>query len=334
MKALVIGGTGLISGAITRILKREGHEVTVFHRGHSPLEVTGVKELLGNRQDRKAFEALMLAHKFDAVFDLISFNTEDAASAWRAFRGRVKHFVHCSTVCAVGVPTTKIPCDENEPYHPISNYGRGKEAAEKFLLSKWKSGRFPVTIIRPSHTYGPGAAWVLGTFVDDWGKDCTLINRILANKPILVQGDGEQLWQSCYSDDCAEGFVGCLGNKKVLGQIYNLCGPEYYTWNEYYTRIAKAFGRKAKLAHLPTKVIIAKAPRDATYFLEEIAQFHGVYSNEKAMRDIPAFRPRTTIEQGFKKHVAWLRKKNLLKKAPKREYEDKLCALAAKLAKR
>lgn len=333
MKALVIGGTGLISGAITRELKKKGHAVTVFHRGHRPLEVKGVREILGDRQDRAAFEARMKAEDFDAVFDLISFNTADAASAWRAFKGRVKHFVHCSTVCAVGVPTLKIPCDETEPYHPISKYGRGKAAAEKYLLGKWRQGKFPVTIIRPSHTYGPGAAWVLGTFVDDWDRDCALINRILANKPLLVQGDGEQLWQSCYSDDAAEGFVGCLGNKKVLGEIYNLCGPQVYTWNDYYLRIAKALGRKAKLAHLPTAVIVAKAPRDATYFLEEIAQFHGAYSNAKALRDIPAFRPRTTIEQGIRKHVAWLRKKNLLKKAPKRIYEDRLCKLAFSLAK-
>jgi nucleoside-diphosphate-sugar epimerase len=333
MKALVIGGTGLISGAITRVLKKEGHEVTVFHRGHRPLEEKGVKELLGDRQDRKAFEALMRSQKFDAVFDLISFNVEDAASAWRAFKGRVKHFVHCSTVCAVGVPTTKIPCDEDEPYHPISGYGRGKAAAEKFLLGKWKSGRFPVTIIRPSHTYGPGAAWVLGTFVDNWDIDCALVNRILAGKPILVAGDGEALWQSCYSDDCAEGFVGCLGNKKVLGQIYNLCGPQFYTWKEYYTRIGKALGRKVTMRFLPTEVIAAKAPQDASGFWREIGQFHGVYSNEKALRDIPAFRPRTTIEQGMKKHVAWLKKKNLLKKAPKRAYEDALCALALKLTK-
>jgi nucleoside-diphosphate-sugar epimerase len=331
MRTLVIGGTGLISGAITRQLKRKGHHVTVFHRGHRPLEVKGVAEILGDRSDRPRFEAAMQAHKFDAVFDLISFNADDTASALRAFKGQVKHFVHCSTVCAVGAPLTKIPSDESEPYQPVSNYGRGKAAAEKFLLQAWKKQGFPVTIVRPSHTYGPGAHWVLGTFVDDWDRDSALINRIRSGKPVLVQGDGEQLWQSCYVDDIAEGFVGILGKAKVRGQIYNMCGPEVFTWNEYYRRVARGLGKTVHLEHLPTPVILAQAPEEATYFLKDIAQYHGAYSNAKALRDIPEFRPRTSVEQGTAKHVAWLTKKGLLKKAPLRIYEDKLCALAKRL---
>src|ERR1044071_5917205 len=120
MNALVIGGTGLISGGITRELLRRDHRVTVFHRGHTALRQKGVMEGLGNRGDRPLFEAAMHAvtagSKIDAVFDLICFNRDDAASAERAFKGRVGHYVFCSTVCAVGVPTTKVICDEDEPY--------------------------------------------------------------------------------------------------------------------------------------------------------------------------------------------------------------------------
>ncbi len=334
MRTLVIGGTGLISGAITRELKRRGHHVTVFHRGKHPLETAGVDEILGDRADRPRFEAAVGARPFDAVFDLISFKEEDAASAVRAFKGKVKHFMHCSTVCAVGAPLTKIPSDENEPYQPVSDYGRGKAAAEKFLLGAWKKHGFPVTIFRPSHTYGPGAAWVLGTFVDDWDKDCALVNRILAGKPLLVQGDGEALWQSCYVDDVAAGFVGALGQRTVLGQFYNLCGPEIYTWDEYYRRVGAGLGKQVRLAHLPTGVILAKAPESATGFLKDIAQYHGAYSIAKARRDIPEFDPRIKLEAGIRLHVAWLRKKGLLKTAPKRTYEDRLCALAFSLQKK
>src|SRR5438128_1606029 len=117
MKALIIGGTGLISGAITRELLRKGHQVTVYTRGQRPVP-KGVKVMTGDRFKRAEFEAAMKATRFDAVFDLISFNAEDAASALRAFGGRVGHFMHCSTVCAVGGPLTRIPADENEPYQP------------------------------------------------------------------------------------------------------------------------------------------------------------------------------------------------------------------------
>lgn len=334
MRVLIIGGTGLISGSITRMLKRQGHAVTVFHRGYRPLEVKGVTELIGYRQNRLKFETQMRALEFDAVFDMISFSAADAASSLRAFQGRVNQFIHCSTVCAVGAPLTKIPADEDEPYQPVSLYGRGKAAAEKLLLRAWRRNNFPVTIFRPSHTYGPGAHWVLGTLMQDWNKDCSLFNRILRRQPILVQGDGEQLWQSCYVDEVAEGFVGALGKKRVLGQIYNICGSEICTWNQYYVRVAKALGRKAILAHLPTAVIMAHAPKSSTGFLKDIAQYHGAYSNAKIMRDIPEFRPRTTIEQGSRMHLAWLKKKGSLRNAPDRLFEDQLCHLAFSLEKR
>ena len=171
MNALVIGGTGLISGGITRELLRRGHKVTVFHRGRTPLRERGVMEILGDRRDRPLFEAALRPFKWDAVFDLIAFNRDDVASAERALAGRTKHYLFCSTVCAVGVPTLKLVCDETEPYHPISGYGLGKADAERYLLGRWKAKRFPVTIFRPSHTYGPGGGWVLGTFMTDWEWD-------------------------------------------------------------------------------------------------------------------------------------------------------------------
>ncbi len=331
MKALIIGGTGLISGAITRELKRKGHEVTVFHRGRRPLEVAGVSEIIGDRYDRPAFEAAVGARRFDAVFDLISFNAKDCASALRAFKGKVKHFIHCSTVCAVGVPTTQVPCDESEPYRPISGYGRGKAEAERFWLSAWRKSRFPVTIFRPSHTYGPGAAWVLGTFVDDWDKDCALINRMRSGKHVLVGGDGEQLWQSCYVDDAAVGFVAAARRKRTFGQVYNICGAEAVTWNEYYRRLGEGLGVKAKLAHLPSSAIFAGAPDSATGFWREIGQFHGAYSNKKILSHIPEFKPKTSLQQGIRLHWNWLKSKNLLKLAPKRAYEDRLVRLALSL---
>jgi len=330
---LVIGGTGLISGAIVRALKRGGHRATVFHRGHSPLRVKGVREILGDRKDRSLFEAAVGAQKWDAVFDLISFDAEDAASAIRAFHGRARHFIHCSTVCAVGVPTVKVPSDETEPYHPVSGYGRGKAAGERLLLAAWRTRRFPVTIFRPSHTYGPGAGWVIGTFLTDWERDCELINRIRRGKPVVVHGDGTTLWQSCFVDDAARGFVGAVGRRKTLGQVYNICGRDIITWDDYYRAVGRACGRAPRIVHLPTEVIAKGAPGSATGFLQEIAVHHGAYSTEKIRRDIPGFNPTVDVEEGTRRHIRWLSGEGRLRNAPPRPFEDSLARLAARMAR-
>lgn len=330
MNTLVIGGTGLISNAIVDELLAKKHQVTVFHRGHRPLRWKNVMEILGDRYDEPAFEATVGSFKFDAVFDFISFQEAHAKSAVRAFAGKVKHFIHCSTVCAVGVPTTKIICEEDEPYRPISGYGRGKAAAEKYLLGQWKTKRFPVTIMRPSHTYGPGGGWVLGTFMSDWEWDCELVNRIRTGKPIVVHGDGETLWQSCFNADIAKGFVGALGKRHVRGQIYQLCGRDILTWNQYYEAVGRAVGRKPKLVHVATDTIVKHVPESATGFLREIAKEHGAYSIAKARKDIPEFNPTIDVEEGTRRHIKWLAKEGRLKKAPARPWEDQLARLAAR----
>ena len=323
----------MVSGGILRQLLANGHKVTVYHRGRTRLKERGVTEIFGDRTNRAAFEALMKSLRFDAVMDVLCFNREDAESAFRAFNGRVKHYIHTSSVCAVGVPTHKIVCDETEPYHPITDYGRGKEEAEKYYLSAWKNHRFPVTIIRPSHTYGPGGGWVLGTLLDNWEWDCETLNRIKRGNPMVVHGDGENLWQSCYSDDLGKAFVGALGKPWVRGEIYNACGRDIITWNEHYIRLGRAMGHKVKIVHLPTEVIVSGAPERATGFLREIAQYHGAYSNEKIRKHIPEFNPQIDVVEGHRRHYKWLKAEGRIKKATKRPYEDALVRLAVETMK-
>jgi len=312
----------------------KGHKATVFHRGRTRLKERGVTEIFGDRANRPVFEARMKSLKFDAVMDVLCFNREDAESAFRAFNGRVKHFIHTSSVCAVGVPTHKIICDETEPYHPDTDYGRGKADAERFYIGAWKRRRFPVTIIRPSHTYGPGGGWVLGTLLHDWEWDCETLNRIRRGAPVVVHGDGENLWQSCYSDDIGKAFEGVLGKPWVRGEIYNACGRDIITWNEHYKRLGLAMGKKVKIVHLPMDVIVKGAPEQATGFLREVARHHGAYSIEKIRGHIPEFNPRIGVVEGHWRHFKWLKAEGRLKKAPKRFYEDALARLAADTLKR
>jgi len=335
MKVLVIGGTGLISGATTKHLKSLGHQVTVYHRGSSPLKTRGVEEIIGDKMDRRAFEADMKKRRFDAVIDPLLFNAQDAASDMRAFAGRIKHFIFISTVGAIGGPPVCIPADETEPYRPVGDYGRNKAAAEKMLLKAWRTKKFPVTIVRPSHTYGPNNRIALGTFVTDWGKDCELFNRIRQGKHVVLHGDGEGLWQSCYVDDLAEGLGGILKRRrKTLGEIYHMCGHEVMSWNEYYHRIGTALGRKVKIVHVPSDAIYKAAPEHSLGFLREFASMPGVYDISKAKAHIPEFNPRIPVEKGMARLYKWLKKEGALKEAPKRPFEDRLVRLGLQFLKK
>jgi nucleoside-diphosphate-sugar epimerase len=155
MKILIIGGTGLISTAITRKLLERGDDVTLFNRGRTTPRFKGtVHSIVGDRNDYERFEAAFSRDSFDVVIDMVSFHPDQTASAIRAFRGRTKQFVHCSTVCVYSGPVTRIPTLETEPYHSIGQYGKNKILCENLLFEAHKKGEIPVTVMRPSHSYG------------------------------------------------------------------------------------------------------------------------------------------------------------------------------------
>lgn len=319
MKVLIIGGTGLISTAITRQLVERGDAVTVFNRGQTPARIPeGARILLGDRRDYPAFEASMASETWDAVIDMICYQPEDAESAIRAFQGRAGHFVFCSTVCVYGGMLSRLPADENEPRTPTGSYGHNKVACEDRFMEA-HSQSFPVTILRPSHTYGEG-----GTIVHSLGWKTTYLDRIRKGKPVVVHGDGSGLWTSCHIDDVARGFVGALGNPKAFGQSYNVTGEAWMTWNEYTQGVAQALGCEAKITHIPTDVLGKVAP-DRAGMTVEIFQYNSVFSNEKAKRDL-GFRYTVPWVEGVRRTVAWLDENHRIENSDNDPFDDRLIA--------
>ena len=256
MHILFIGGTGLISTAIVGKLLGRGAKVTCFNRGKSESrlpEHPNLEIVTGDRQDRPAFEAAFEGRTFDAVIDMISFHPDDAASAIRAFSGKTKQFVHCSTVCVYSGPPETIPTPETEPYHSIGGYGKNKAAIEELLLAEHGKNGFPVTILRPSHSYGEGGnilrPW--GPW-DGWGR---FIDRLRKGKPVIVPGDGTNLWASCHVEDVAEGFIAVLGKPEAIGQCFNITGEQNMTWNTYHEQVAEVVGGTFHPVYIPTDVL-------------------------------------------------------------------------------
>ncbi|GMW00602.1 MAG: oxidoreductase [Candidatus Hydrogenedentota bacterium] len=326
MRVLVLGGTGLISTAIVKRLIEKGHDPVLFNRGISARRFRHeVETIAGDRSDFTAFAKAMRSVKADAVIDMITFDAKTAAHNVRVFRDRVKHFIFCSTVCVYGGPLTQVPADESEPHRPVSEYGLNKSKAEAVYLNAFQESCFPVTMMRPSHCYGPGQP-----LLDIWGYNPSLVTRIRKGKPILVPGDGQGLWQPGYVGDMAKGFVGALGREATLGKAYNIVGDEIMTWREFHERMAKAIGCEAKIVPLTTPQIIAGSPRSASGMLAEIFQFHAAYTSAAIKRDIPEYRNLLSWEEGVKRTVAWMDETKVHKPANLYPWVDSLAAAAKK----
>ena len=303
MKVLIVGGTGLISTGMVRALRERGAAITVFNRGRTDDRLGGeVRRLMGDRQDFPAFEkAVAAAGPWDVVIDMICFRPDEAASVLRACAGRCGHFIFCSTVCTYGNTQTVLPTTEATSQAPHSEYGRNKLACEQLFLRAHATGGLPVTIVRPSHTYGPG-----GGIINNLSTEPSFLARLRAGRPVIVSGDGHGLWQSAYADDVGRGFAYAAANPRCFGQAYNAVADEVVTWDQYVLRTAAAIGAPApRLVHIPTDLLLAvDRPRFA--LLEEISRFHGVYANAKLKRDVPEFRLTTPFDEGIRRTVDWI----------------------------
>lgn len=324
MKVLIIGGTGLISTGIVKALQTRGAVLTVFNRGQTDDRLgPAVRHLTGDRNDFAAFESAMTAAgPWDVVIDMICFRPDQAESDIRAFAGRCGHFIFCSTVCTYGNTQTIIPTLETTPQTPLSTYGRDKVACEQLFLRAHAAGRLPVTIFRPSHTYGPG-----GNVINNLGWAPTFVDRLRRGLPIIVSGDGHGLWQSTYSEDVGVGFAFAAGNPRCFGQAYNIVGDEVVTWDDYTRRTAAAIGAPApRLIHLPTDLLMSIDSGRYLASLGEIFRFHGVYANAKLKRDVPEYRPAMPYEEGVRRTVAWMDQHHKITPADSDPFEDQLVA--------
>lgn len=318
MKLLVIGGTGLISTAITRLLV-EQHDVTLYNRGQREASTVGATLLLGDRTDHATFERQMVeAGTFDCVIDMVGYTPEDGESVVRAFQGRVGQFIFCSTVDVYKKPASRYPYTEDEEYGGLNTYSRNKVAIEQRLWQAAEDKAFPLTVIRPAATYGEGR----GPLSPLSGPNM-YIDRLRKGKPIIVHGDGSSLWVSCYRDDVARAFVAAAGNQRTLGHAYHTTGEEWLTWDIYHQQVAEAIGAPPPtIVHIPTDVLVRAAPKRAAIIGENF-QYHNIFNNTAANHDLD-FRYTTTWKDGVRRMVTYLDDHGLIKNSDHDALEDRL----------
>lgn len=303
MDALVIGGTGLIGAGIVKHLLARGASVTLFNRGRRP-PIDGVRHIPGDRQDRAAFERAFEGARYDVVIDMIGFTSDDAASTIRAFGGRCQHLLFCSTVCTYGAKiASRVLIDEDFPQEPVTPYGRAKVACERLLAQAAAAGRFQLTIVRPSQTYGPG-----GPLIDQMEFDGGTWDRVARGLPVLCAGDGLGLWQATHRDDVGALFARAALDPRAYGQAYNATRDEVLTWRDYYRQAAAALDTRARLVFAPAGWLIAARPRRFG-FLAEVSRYHGAYSSARARAHFPGWSAEIGLEAGARETFADLRRR-------------------------
>lgn len=327
MKALVIGGTGVIgSGVVKHLLARDA-DVTTYDRDRrgNPLPPR-VRHVVGDRSDARAFEHTFEASRYDVVVDLVCFTPSDAESTTRAFAGRCEQVQFCSTVCVYGVTTPPgVLVDETCPLEPPTRYGRNKLEAERVFERAAARGDFASTIVRPSQTYGPG-----GALIDQLELDGATWDRVTRGLPVLCAGDGLGLWQATHRDDCGKAFAYAALNPNTYGEAYNATLDRVFTWRDYYREAARALDRTARVVFVPTRWLFEERPERFT-FLRDTSRFDGAYSSAKAKRLVPEFRATIGFESGARETLADVRRRDAWRVAESDPDYDRLVARAIDL---
>ncbi len=298
MKILIIGGTGTISTAISRRLADSGHELYILNRGNTNKKLQGnIKFIEADINDEKTAAEKLQGMTFEVVCDFIGFVQPQLERDFRLFGGRTKQFVYISSASAYNkLPSDYIITEGTTLANPYWEYSRNKIQCEEYLMKLYRDEGFPVTIVRPSHTYCETSV-PLGVH----GKNGSwqVIKRMLDGKPVLIHGDGTSLWTMTDSRDFAEGFIGLLGNPHAIGEAFQITSDETLTWNQIYQTIAKCLGVELKPYHVSSEFLASVSDYDFTGSLIGDKANSVVFDNSKLKRAVPDFRPKIRFEEGI-----------------------------------
>ena len=299
MKVLFIGGTGKISSACTPLAADRGFEMYLLNRGQTNRPVPpGVTVLNGDIRDRASATAALAGHTFDVVVDWIAFTPEQVETDLALFKGRVGQYIFISSASAYQTPPASLPATESTPLdNPYWLYSRNKIACEELLLREYRDTKFPMTIVRPSHTYDKTLFPFNGGY--------TTIHRMRQGKPVVIHGDGTSLWTMTHHTDFAKGFVGLMGNSRAIGDAFHITSDEWLNWNQIYEIFARAAGvANPTYVHIPSDLINAYDPILGAGLLGDKTNSM-IFDNSKIKRLVPDFICTTPLSRGAEEVMVW-----------------------------
>ncbi len=299
LKVLFIGGTGLISSACSPLAIEKGLDLYLLNRGSAPRPGSeGATVLHGDIRDPDSVRKALGDRTFDVIVDWIAFTPEHIETDLTLFRGRTGQYIFISSASAYQKPPAGLPITESTVLaNPFWGYSRAKIACEERLIRAYREEGFPVTIVRPSHTYDRTALPMDGGY--------TVIDRMRRGKPVVVHGDGSSLWVLTHHRDFAKGFVGLLGDPRALGESFHITSDEVLTWNQIFQVFAAAAGAPPpQIVHVPSETIASHSPHGAEGLLGD--KMHSViFDNAKVKRFVPDFAATIPLSWGAREIMAW-----------------------------
>lgn len=306
MKILLVGGTGTISSAVSELVIKNGDELYLLNRGNKPVP-DGAKSIVCDVNDTESVTQKIADLQFDAVADFIAFTPEHIQRDIKLFAGKCDQYIFISSASAYQKPLSNKVITEQTPLdNPYWQYSRNKQICEEMLIDEYKNNGFPVTIVRPSHTYSTtnipvGIHGAKGAFA--------VIKRMLEGKRIIVHGDGESLWVLTHNSDFAKAFVGILANKKAVGEIFHITSDEALTWNEIYRTIANILGVEYKPFYVSSTTLARLGKQyDLQGGLLGDKANSVIFDNSKIKSFVPDFSATTSFETGAKISLDYIMK--------------------------
>lgn len=289
--------------AITRLAVEQGWEIYLLNRGNREAPA-GTKQIVADIYDEADVAAKIADLNFDVVCDFIAFHYSALERDYRLFKNKTKQFMYISSASAYQKPLSDYRINEGTPLaNPYWEYSRNKIAGEEYLMKMYREEGFPITIVRPSHTYDERKI-PLGVH----GKKGSwqVAKRMLEGKPVIIHGDGTSLWTMTHNSDFAKGFVGLMGNIHAIGESFQITSDETVTWNQVYQSIANVLGVELKAVHVASEFLAAVGDPlgfDFTGSLIGDKANSVVFDNSKLKKAVLGFCATTRFDQGIRKTI-------------------------------
>jgi len=318
LKVLFIGGTGNISTSVSKLCVERGIDLYLLNRGTRKVEIKGVKILSADISNINEVSSVLKDHNWDAVVNWIAFNESDIDRDLNLFRNKTKQYIFISSASVYQKPPLHPVLTESTPlYNPVWDYSKNKIACEERLNKAYREENFPITIVRPSHTYDT----VIPVVIGGW-TEYTIIDRMKKGKKVIVHGDGTSLWTITHAIDFAKGFVGLLGHQQAIGNAFNITSDEILTWNQIYETVAEAVGVEANIVHIPSDFIVHQENSLEGSLLGD-KSYSAIFDNTKIKMFVPDFKAVIPFNKGIKKTIEWF-ESDSERQIIKKETEDML----------
>ncbi len=332
MKLLILGGTGVISSAIVEQGLIQGHDITIVNRGNHISPHSGqIACIQADRRDSAAFASRLEKVQADVVIDMISFDPEDARQTVELFRKKAGQLIFTSSTAAYQRPYRTFPIREEGEELTSSKdfpYGFYKAEMERYLQEEMSRGEIPITIVRPSLTFGKGAANI-GVLRQNYNIVC----RMRQHLPLVMIGEGTIPWSFTFADDLAKGFLLCCGNPKAYNQAFHITNTQAVLWEDLYRTMGDLIGEKPEFIYLPSQALCHACPDLFAHFWYE-KRYPAVFSNEKIRSAAPDYVPSISLREGLASILDWWEKGAGQIDREKWELEDALCRCGGEFQQR